>query len=251
MRARDLRTAWASLRLRELGLGFEACPLCGWRLQVRLRRDEMAVRCARCGASAVTQSLVGVLASLGPALDTLDAYELSAAGPLVPFLRRRCRSLATSEYLPDVPPGEWRDGVQCQDVQRLTHRDASFDLCTSTEVFEHVADDAAGFAEIHRVLRPGGWPVFTVPIGGASTVERTALVGGERVPTLPPEYHADRLRGPRVFCYRNYGADIGSRLVRAGFVDVGLLRPPESLFGYARAVVVARKAAAPRAGATG
>ena len=40
--------------------------------------------------------------------------------------------------------------------------DASFDLCTSTEVFEHMPDDLNGFSEIRRVLRPGGRFVFTV-----------------------------------------------------------------------------------------
>jgi ubiquinone/menaquinone biosynthesis C-methylase UbiE len=32
-------------------------------------------------------------------------------------------------------------------VQRLSFADASFDLCTSTEVFEHVPDDRAGLRE--------------------------------------------------------------------------------------------------------
>jgi hypothetical protein len=43
---------------------------------------------------------------------------------------------AASEYFNEVAPGAWRDGVQCQDVQRLTFADASFDVCTSTEVFD-------------------------------------------------------------------------------------------------------------------
>jgi SAM-dependent methyltransferase len=41
--------------------------------------------------------------------------------------------------------------------------DASFDLLTSLDVLEHLDDDDAGVAEIHRVLRPGGHALITVP----------------------------------------------------------------------------------------
>ena len=39
---------------------------------------------------------------------------------------------------------------------RLDYDDASFDVVTSNGVLEHVPDDAASVAEIHRLLRPGG-----------------------------------------------------------------------------------------------
>lgn len=239
---RSLRKAAELFEPRELAVGTESCALCGFRIQLRLRRDEVAVRCVRCGASAITQSLVDVLRQSVPRLASCDVYELSAAGALVAWMRGRARSLTTSELLDGVAPGATRDGVTCQDVQRLTYADASFDLCTSTEVFEHVEDDLAGFREILRVLRPGGMHVFTVPLDtGGTTIERTRLRDGQRVATLPPEYHADRYRGSSVFCYRNYGADILDRLQRAGFVGAEFRRPQRRLFGYARPVVVARR----------
>jgi len=240
---RRLVKAVALIRVRELALRVEKCPLCGFLFQVRLRRDEIAVRCIRCGASAISQSLVGVLKQVSPPLSSLDAYELSAAGPLVSWLRPRVHSLTTSEYFDDTPPGQSHDGTTCQDVQRLTYASETFDLCTSTEVFEHVEDDMAGFREILRVLRPGGTLVFTVPLNlkEKRTIERTELRGDKRVNVLPAEYHADRFRGQRVFCYRNYGTDIADRLTKAGFVAVELRRPQQKLFGYARTVIVARK----------
>jgi SAM-dependent methyltransferase len=42
------------------------------------------------------------------------------------------------------------------DATRLSFPDASFDLVYSFNVFEHLPDPAATFAEIKRVLRPGG-----------------------------------------------------------------------------------------------
>lgn len=73
--------------------------------------------------------------------------------------------------------------------------DCMFDLCTSTEVFEHVPDDGAGFQEICRVLKEGGTFVFTVPMTDAkTTVERTKAHNGRIEHLLEPEYHGDRIR---------------------------------------------------------
>lgn len=194
----------------------------------------------------MSQSLVAVLRALPLDLARCEAYELSTHGPIVGFLRRQAGSVTTSELLDGVARGTFRGGIRCEDVQHLTFPDSSFDLCTSTEVFEHVADDAAGFAELRRVLRPGGYLVFTVPLGGhAATLERTALVDGVRIQTEPAEYHADR-DGRRVFCFRNYGTDILDRLRTVGFDDAMLAEPPQRLFGHARRVVVARRAPASR-----
>jgi SAM-dependent methyltransferase len=239
---RSLLKAAATLKPTEFAARVDACAACGFKLQVRLRHDETAVRCARCGASAITQSQVDVLVQVCADLRHHDTYELSAQGPLVRWLRGRVQSLTTSEYFDDVPCGSRHAGTVCQDVQHLTFADESFDLCTSTEVFEHVEDDLAGFREILRVLRPGGLHVFTVPLNPqAKTIERTEVQAGRRVSVLPNEFHADRFRGQTVFCYRNYGADIADRLTGVGFVDVDFRLPRQSLFGYARHVIVARK----------
>ena len=146
-------------------------------------------------------------------------YELSSRGALCRHLRRTFARVTVSELFDDVVPGQFRDGVQCQDVQRLTYADAAFDLVTSTEVFEHVPDDGRAFAEVHRVLRPGGAVVFTVPLmESVATLERARLEHGTVVHLTAPEYHGDRLRGRRhVLAFRTYGLDILDRLRAAGF----------------------------------
>lgn len=156
------------------------------------------------------------------------------------WLRSAAGSLTTSEYYAETAPGQFKGEVQCQDVQRLTYADGSFDVCTSTEVFEHVEDDIAGFRETCRVLKPNGLLVFTVPLRmGFPTIERTGIANDMRTMRLPAEYHADR-HGTPVFCYRNYGDDILARLERAGF-DAEFQTPGPALFGFRRPVVVARK----------
>ena len=41
---------------------------------------------------------------------------------------------------------------------------ASFDFFICSHVLEHVADDRAAMAELHRVLVPGGWGIAMVPL---------------------------------------------------------------------------------------
>jgi SAM-dependent methyltransferase len=236
-----LRGALRQLRWRELRLRPWRCPLCGPSVLLRWADHEHAIRCLRCGAGAVHLSLGLALRALRPRLAGLRVLELSSRGALVRFLRRGGARLTVSEYFDHVAPGTERDGVRCEDVQRLSFADASFDLVTHTEVFEHVEDDAAGFRELRRVLAPGGATVFTVPIDpAASTRERVLRSDAGLQYLLPPEYHDDRLRGAgRVLSWRDYGGDIVVRLRDAGFARAWIAPPPPLLFGRGRAVVLA------------
>jgi len=149
----------------------------------------------------------------------IHVYEMSSKGALFKFLKRRFEDLTFSEYYDDINPGSFRNGIQCQDVQRLTFKNESFDLVTSTEVFEHVPDDLKGFKEIYRVLKWGGYFIFTVPLSDSEkTVERAFIKDGRVEHILPPEYHGDRIRGRnRVLTFRNYGMDIRFKLESIGF----------------------------------
>ena len=76
-------------------------------------------------------------------------------------------------YGVEVSPDRLRDAasqrgassahLSLADVTRLPFRDASFHKAILSEVLEHVPDDAAALAEVHRVLRPGGVLAVTVP----------------------------------------------------------------------------------------
>lgn len=237
-----VRYALSILRLGDLAARRVDCPICGPSVLLRLTRSGIGVRCMRCGASAITLAMVSVLVTARPGFRGEQVYELSSRGALFEFLRREVSALKCSEFFDDVAPGEMRDGVQCQDVERLTFSSEAFDLVTATEVFEHVPDDRRGFAEIRRVLRPGGAFIFTVPLTGAErTVERAELRNGTISHLLRPEYHDDRIRGRRsVLVYRDYGSDVVDRLVQAGFRSARIdARFEDAFLGQGSRVVVA------------
>ena len=211
---------------------------------LKFGENEHAVRCLNCRANPSAMCMAAVLEELEPDLAHRHVYELSSRGPLFRFLQSRCEEFTFSEFFDDVPPGGGKEGVPCQDVQRLTFSDQSFEVCTSTDVFEHVPDDRKAFSEVRRVLKPGGRLVFTVPLDiDSSTVERARSVDGRIEHLLPPEFHNDHLEGlGKVLCFRNYGADIVDRLVSAGFANARIVPPdPSGYWGYGRHIVVARR----------
>lgn len=240
-----LASAWRLLHWRQLAVQRAFCPCCDrQRLFVRLRDDEIAIRCLHCHSSVVSLGMIDVLRRFVPGLAGLHVYELSTRGPLFHFLRQHSASLTASAWFPGVASGALHQGVLCQDVQALTFADHSFDVCTSTDVFEHVADDLAGFRNILRVLKPRGRLLFTVPFApDQPTVERARLCDDNSIEYLKPaEYHGDPMSGTgRILAYRNYGQDLPARLQQAGFRRVMLVEPAVTYWGKSRTVFVAEK----------
>ncbi len=214
---------WKAFRLKS-----GQCPLCGKTMFVKLNDNKWAIRCLRCGAAPNSMSLATILNQNVNDWSSAKIYVMSAGGPFFRYLFRKSDSLRYSLFFEDVPRGEYKGRVQCQDVQCLTFADNSFDICTSAEVFEHVPDDKKGFSEILRVLKPGGFHAFTVPLTlTCKTVERAEIKNGGIKHLLPPEYHNNSIRRGCVLCYRDYGYDIVSRLLSAGFAEVKIVTPDD------------------------
>ncbi len=52
---------------------------------------------------------------------------------------------------------------QVADAQSIPYEDNKFDMVVAFEVLEHIQNDKKAVAEIKRVLKPGGYLVFSVP----------------------------------------------------------------------------------------
>jgi SAM-dependent methyltransferase len=90
---------------------------------------------------------------------------------------------------------------------------------------EHVRLDDRAHREIHRVLRPGGIYIFTVPHNSAwsETLIRIQINNpddpSQDIHLLEPEYHGDANgeNGKGIIAYRTYGKDLEAYLVKLGF----------------------------------
>ena len=190
------------------------CNLCGYPI-ITVNKTVFGKRCIKCRSSFIHRAM-GLVINNFNFNEKICVYELSTRGALFNFLKYKYANISCSEYYDDVNPGQYKNGIQCQDVQQLTYEDNIYDLITCTEVFEHVCDDIKGFRECYRVLKTGGYFIFSVPLANMPlTIDRGLM-------NLPPEYHSDRIRGERkVFVYRNYGLDIKQKLEAVGFsVDI-------------------------------
>lgn len=239
-----IRKALTMLDFRYLRFKVSDCPMHGVSLFVNLNNTMLGIRCCLCGAAPIATSIAKILQERVPDFRKKNHFELSSRGPFFQFLKKNIQMLTYSEYLDGVVPGSYKNGVQCQDVQKLTLENSIFDIVTCTEVFEHVPNDIAGFSEVFRVLHAGGVFIFTVPLRPVeNTVERVVLNDNKLEYLMEPTYHDDSIRGSgKVLVFRDYGMDIKNRLEDVGFKDVEIVNVPDSGgFGFSREVVVAYK----------
>lgn len=216
------------------------CTLCG--SYGRFVRTHLFVRetycCEVCGASARERHQAEVLLDRfsghdskaiktlaeEPEFRALKIYELTLKGRFSRYLRQ-LPHYTQSYYWDDVPPGEYRDGVQCQDVMSLTYADSSFDLVISSDVFEHVRRPMIGFQEIARVLRPGGVHCWTVPAlypMREKTHYRLDTSGSTDILIDPARYHSSP-SGGKSLVYTDFGTDICEELKKLG-LDTEIIR---------------------------
>ncbi len=194
------------------------CPGC--RAQLRYHAQALSILDLYRNIDAAT------IAELSTHRDFVDVavYEPGTRGPFRRYLRALPGYVA-SEYHSDVAPGTNTDGLRSEDLMDLTFDDGTFDLVVTSDVFEHVRHPMAGFTEVHRVLKPGGTHVFTIPLNHPMrdlTVERVDTRGDDDIHLLEPHYHAvDHL------VYNDFGADLLGRIAGLG-AQVAAVRFPSS-----------------------
>ena len=139
----------------------------------------------------------------------LNIYEPGLIGPFRNVLQQ-LPGYCVSYFWSDVEPGECREGVQCQDLTNLTFGDDLFDLVLSSDIFEHVRKPFPGFKEVNRILKPGGFHIFSIPLLNpmpSKTIFRVDTSGPRDVPVLQEHYHSAPMGG-RSLVYTDFGADM-------------------------------------------
>jgi SAM-dependent methyltransferase len=233
------------------------CIFCGWNqfnsLSVlwkqliddwQLSEDEVAYinrqqgcHCIKCGANLRSQALAWAIMSCHgfkglfrdwltqPQTRALKVLEINEANSLAALLCRLPR-----HRLCRYPEA---------DMQALPFKDGEFDLVVHSDTLEHIPDPVRGLAECRRVLRPGGYCAFTVPvIVGRLTLSRAGM---------PPSYHGSPENPVDCLVHTEYGADFWMHAVKAGFSECRLFAWDHPA---AHALVGVRHEAAPNSLAT-
>ncbi|MFA5074243.1 MAG: class I SAM-dependent methyltransferase [Nitrospirota bacterium] len=125
-----------------------------------------------------------------------------------------------SEFFEDQPAGALVHTMRNENLEQLTFADNTFDILISSDVLEHVGNIEKALSEIKRVVKPGGFHVFTVPVDNElpKTRERARISRGNVEYLLEPVRHSDSLREEGILVFRDFGKDIIDYMSRDGFM---------------------------------
>jgi SAM-dependent methyltransferase len=226
------------------------CNICGWSGEfLRPEAEREGMLCGNCASSSRLRAVIYWLAKVtgnepaplygwgrNPAVAILES---SARGSYPVMLADKFDYYPT-EYDPaSIASG--KSPRHFADFQNLQFGDSVFDVVIASDVFEHVRDDAAGYREIHRTLKPGGTMILTVPYvhTQALTLRRVDTSGTEDVLLMEPEYHGG---GGHTLTYRTYGRDLLTLLGDTGFAVAHVWTAVPDLGITPQSVIIAQKA---------
>lgn len=120
---------------------------------------------------------------------------------------KRFKKQANLEYITGDLISPWADVKM--DVHDIPFDTNSFDAVMCNHVLEHVEDDTKVMREFFRVIKPGGWGIFQVPIDykRKTTLEDPAI----NTPELREKHYWQRDH------VRLFGLDYADKLRNAGF----------------------------------
>lgn len=192
------------------------CPVCGYHgifLSVG-RPSRWDTRCPNCGSR--ERHRLMQLYLLDHNID-LTTKKILQFGPEKWLIR-------AMKNTPDYEPADLYAKIAKYrlDITKIDRPDNFFDVVVAHHVFEHVDDDKAAMHEMFRVLKPGGYGFFSVPINLSreATYENPAITDlDERFAHFGGTDHK-----------RYYGRDFATKLEAAGFkVEIYRRKPEEEV----------------------
>jgi SAM-dependent methyltransferase len=135
-----------------------SCSICGEKIKFVITGELWREHniCSFCDASPRQRALMTVLNAVAPSWHELTIYESSPYGASSKAFEKQCQNYVATHLFKDVPLGSYQNGIRCENLEKMTLNDECFDVVISQDVMEHVLNPQKAFAEIARVLKPGG-----------------------------------------------------------------------------------------------
>jgi hypothetical protein len=210
------------------------CPICE-RKTIFVKEGEWLrehYRCVRCGSIPRWRALVQILHTNFPTWRDLRILESSPGGASSEKLRKECYQYIGAHYFKDVVPGKYKDGWRCENLEELTFHNETFDLVVTQDVFEHILNPAKAFAEVGRVLKPGGAHVFTVPFYPGRRTEVRAADGLCGIRYLKEKiYHGNPIDPEGSLVVTDWGADLPEFIYMSSRMATTIYQQRDSRFG--------------------
>lgn len=183
------------------------CNICHWSGEHFDGMDHVEFNaCPQCGSNSRDRFLLWCFAARTPSPRGLTVLETSPRmGLEYRELMRQLFSYRASDYDNSAHRADLQIDLQAMDLP-----DASLDVILTPHVLEHVPAPERAFAEMYRVLRPGGAVFLQIPL----------LEGSTCVPATP-EYHGDD-----TLVHWRFGWDVADLARAAGFQVTVLVTEP-------------------------
>jgi hypothetical protein len=158
----------------------------------------------------------------------LSIYFMEQVTPIYLWAKKYLGSshqITGSEYLGyEYKGGEIINGIQHENIERLSFKDNEFDLIISNDVFEHVPNPDSAFKECCRVLKPGGEMLATIPFydNYDFSIKRAVIKNNQIINLLAPQFHGNPLSEKGSLVFNDFGWDLLSIMKINGFNKVNI-----------------------------
>lgn len=154
---------------------------------------------------------------------SLSIYFMEQVTPIFQWAQKNLgkdHRIIGSEYLGyEYQGGKIINGIQHENIEKLSFEDNEFDLIISNDVFEHVPNPSIAFKECSRVLKLEGEMLATIPFYDnlEYSVKRARIENNEVQYLLEPQFHGNPLSEKGSLVFNDFGWDLLATIKLNGF----------------------------------
>lgn len=173
--------------------------------------------CGKCKSIPRQRAIINALNYFVPQWRNMTIHESSPCGAASDFIMKICHNYSFSFFFPNQKIGVTYNGIRCEDLERLTFKNERFDIFITQDVLEHVMKPKLAFRQIKRVLKYGGYHIFTIPWypDNIKSKQRAIIKNGKLQHLDKPLYHGNPIDSSGSLVVYEYGADLVDQIYRS------------------------------------